>query len=133
MAKRRSQLRLLPRVRSRVRLSSSRKFTSSTQCIDSIPQIILGPPARRVRHRLGHRQQTVAVGGRNPPQAFHATISTGTHHRFCSTLAPGEHQAQVGVGPVVAHHPQQELVVLVRVGDSGVDDDRAVAQLVPSA
>src|SRR5262245_21285767 len=37
-AKRRSQLRLLANVRSRVRLSSSRKFTSSTQCIDSIPQ-----------------------------------------------------------------------------------------------
>ena len=38
MVKRRSQLRLLPRVRSRVRLSSSRKFTSSTQCMDSMPQ-----------------------------------------------------------------------------------------------
>src|SRR4051812_34818700 len=37
-AKRRSQLRLLPNVRARVRLSSSRKYTSSTQCSDSIPQ-----------------------------------------------------------------------------------------------
>ena len=37
-AKRLSQLRLLPSVRSRVRLSSSRKLTSNTQCIDSMPQ-----------------------------------------------------------------------------------------------
>ena len=33
-----NQLRLLPSVRSRVRLSSSRKFTSNTQCIDSMAQ-----------------------------------------------------------------------------------------------
>ena len=39
MAKRHSELKLLPMVRSRVRLSSSRKFTSSTQCMDSMPPV----------------------------------------------------------------------------------------------
>ena len=39
MAKLHSELKLLPMVRSRVRQSSSRKFTSSTQCMDSMPSV----------------------------------------------------------------------------------------------